>query len=129
MHLLICLTFFHDEHEAQLRVTAELLHELSKLVSQRAIKEIDMLEHYGALLLDQKRVTEDLFLVGLLDGQVQRLNEHLVDFLDRVRLVKVEEVGAVLARLEVVLNGIPHRFCDGWDATDSRRAAHNQSLS
>ena len=129
MHLLVRLAFFHDEHEAQLRVTAELLHELSKLVAQRAIEEIDMLEHYGALLLDQKRVTEDLFLVGLLDGQVQRLNEHLVDFLDRVRLVKVEEVGTVLARLEIMLHGISHRFCDGWDATDSRRAAHNQPLS
>ena len=110
-------------------MTAELLHELSKLVAQRAVEEIDMLEHYGALLLDQKRVTEDLFLVGLLDGQVQRLNEHLVDFLDCVSLIKVEEVGTVLTCLEVVLHGIPHRFCDGWDTTDSRRAAYNQPLS
>ena len=57
LHLLVSLAFLHDKHEAQLRVTAELLHELSKLIAQRAIEEIYMLEHYGALFLDQKRVT------------------------------------------------------------------------
>ena len=84
-----------------------------------------MLEDHDTLLLTEVGVTEDGLLVRLLDGQVKRVNEELVDFLDRMSVIQVYKVGTVLARLEVVLHGKANCLGDCGDTGDALRSVND----